>query len=256
MAVDQLVSSWYATLSTFTRLFAEPIKALADGAGIPPFSAVLFGLLGALSPCQLTTGVSALALIGRRPSATTVLSGLSYTAGKALVYALVGLAFVLAGSAASIGSIPAFVAARKLLGPLMLLAGLVLVGFIRLRVPFSFGDRIALYASGQLDATRPGGAFLLGAAFSLAFCPTLFVLFFGLLIPLALASPGGPAYPALFALGTTLPMLVVLAALALGSRPWSSVAGALTRAEPLLTQLAGVVVLLAGLNDTLVYWFL
>lgn len=255
MGLEGLVGSWYGTLSILTRLFGEPIKALADGAGIPPVSAVLFGLLGALSPCQLTTGVSALALIGRRPSPSTLLAGLSYTAGKALVYALIGLAFVVVGSAVSTGSIPFIVTARKLLGPLMLIVGLALIGLIRFRMPFGFGDRLALYASDRLDATRPTGAFLLGAAFSLAFCPTLFLLFFGLLIPLALSSPGGAAYPALFALGTTLPMLAVLAALALGSERWS-VTGALARVQPRLTQLAGFVVLVAGLNDTVVYWFI
>lgn len=253
MTFDGIIGSWYSALSVFTRLFAEPVKALSDGLGIAPVSAVLFGLLGALSPCQLTTGISALALIGRRPSSATILAGLGYSAGKALVYAAIGLAFVLVGSAASTGAIPGFVAARKLLGPLMLVTGLILIGAVRVRVPFGLGDRVAAYASDRIDATRPAGAFLLGAAFSLAFCPTLFVLFFGLLIPLALASPGGAAYPALFAFGTTLPMLVVLGALGLGAQRWS-VSGALARTQPFLTRLAGVVVLLAGLNDTVVYW--
>lgn len=253
MGLEGLVGSWYNALSIFTRLFTEPVQALSIGLGIAPISAVLFGLLGALSPCQLTTGISALALIGRRPSPSVILAGLSYTAGKALVYALIGLAFVLVGSAASSGAIPGFVLARKLLGPLMLLVGLALIGLVHFRVPFGIGDRVALYASDRLDATRPRGAFLLGAAFSVAFCPTLFLLFFGLLIPLALASPGGPVYPALFAFGTTLPMLLLLGALAVGSQRWS-LAGALGRTQPFLTKAAGVVVLLAGLNDTVVYW--
>ncbi len=162
---------------------------------------------------------------------------------------------MLAGSALATSSIPVIVAARKVLGPLMLVIGLVLIGVIRPRLPFAVGDRVALYASDRLDATRPGGAFLLGAAFSVAFCPTLFFLFFGLLIPLAVASPGGVAYPALFALGTTLPMLFVLGALALGAERWSA-AGLLQRAQPLLTQLAGFVLLIAGLNDTIVYWLI
>src|SRR5438477_39404 len=52
-----------------------------------------------------------------------------------------------------------------------------------------------------------GGAFLLGTAFSFAFCPTLFLLFFGLTIPLALQSSLGVVYPGVFALGTTLPLI-------------------------------------------------
>jgi hypothetical protein len=51
---------------------------------------------------------------------------------------------------------------------------------------------------------KPGGAgraYLLGLAFSLAFCPTLFWLFFGLTVPLALRSAGGWSFPGLLAAG-------------------------------------------------------
>jgi hypothetical protein len=47
---------------------------------------------------------------------------------------------------------------------------------------------------------KPGGAgraYLLG----LAFCPTLFWLFFGLTVPLALRSAGGWSFPGLLAAG-------------------------------------------------------
>ncbi len=93
------------------------------------------------------------------------------------------------------------------------LLGLYLVGLLPL--PFSLGQGL----SGWLEArAAPGvaGAFLLGAAFAFAFCPTLFLLFFGLTIPLALASPVGVIYPALFALGTTLPLLGLAALLTAG----------------------------------------
>lgn len=255
MGLEGLIGSWYNALSVFIRVFGEPIKTFSDGVGIAPVSALLLGLLGALSPCQITTGLSALALIGHRPSPSVLAAGLSYTAGKALVYALIGLAFVALGSAVSTGSIPFVITVRKLLGPLMLVAGLALIGLIRIRAPFPLGDRLAAYASDRLDASRPAGAFVLGAAFSLAFCPTLFVLFFGLLIPLALASPGGPVYPAVFAIGTTLPMLLILGAVSLGARRWS-MSQALGRLQPLLTRIAGVLVVAAGLNDTVVYWLI
>jgi len=92
-------------------------------------------------------------------------------------------------------------------------------------------------------------------AFALAFCPTLFFLFFGLTIPLALASPGGIVVPALFALGTTIPLLIVLGALALGAHSSTGVTRALHRLQPRLNRFAGVILILAGLNDTIIYWF-
>lgn len=253
--MGELVGQWYSLLSTLTRTFGQPVRELSDSIGIAPLSAVLLGLIGSLAPCQLTTGVSAVALIGRRVEGRPLLAGLFYVAGKATVYALMGLAFVALGQAVALGSIPVIQVVRRLLGPLMLLVGLVLLGVLRSRVSLGLGERLAAAASERFDASRPLGAYVLGGAFGLAFCPTLFFLFFGLLIPLALVSPGGPAYPALFAFGASLPVLALLAALTFGLRGTGGVTRVLRRAQPLLTQIAGVVLVLAGLNDTIVYWF-
>lgn len=254
--MGELVGQWYGLLNTLTRTFGVPIHDLALDSSVPLFSAFLFGVIGSLSPCQLTTGISAVALIGRRAECSRpLLAGLAYAAGKAVVYLLLGLAVVLLGQAIAQSAIPVIQVVRRLLGPLMLIGGLVLLGVLRARIAPALGERIATFAVDRLDATRPQGAFALGMAFALAFCPTLFFLFFGLTIPLALASPGGIIFPAFFALGTTLPLLVVLGALALGAHGATGVARVLQRLQPRLTQVAGVILILAGLNDTIVYWF-
>jgi cytochrome c biogenesis protein CcdA len=254
--VTDLVLQWYTVMSTLTRALTEPVRTLSDTAGIAPLSAVLFGFLGALSPCQLTTGLSAFALLGRpTDGGRPLLAGVAYLGGKALVYAVLGLAFVLLGTALAQNSIPVIVAARKVLGPLMLLIGLMLLGIWRSRVSLNVGQRLASVASERLDPTRPRGAFLLGAGLSLCFCPTLFLLFFGLLIPLALASPGGVVFPALFALGTSVPLLVALAAASLGARSLRGPTLA-HRVQPVLTRIAGALLVLVGLNDTVLYWVL
>lgn len=254
--MGEFVAQWYGVLSVLTRTLGEPIRDLAAGSGLPLLSALLFGLIGSLSPCQLTTGMSAVALIGRRPeSSRPLLAGLAYAGGKALVYAALGLIVVLLGHAVAQSAIPILQVVRRVLGPLMLIGGLVLLGVLRPRITVTAGERLAAVAADRLDATRPKGAFALGMAFALAFCPTLFFLFFGLTIPLALTSPGGIVFPALFALGTTLPLLIVLGALALGARSSTGITQALHRLQPRLTQFAGVILILAGLNDTVVYWF-
>lgn len=253
--MGELVGQWYGVLSTLTRTFAEPIRDLSVEVGIPPVTAVLLGLIGSLAPCQLSTGLGAVALIGRRASGQPLVAGLAYVVGKATVYALIGLLFVVLGQAVAQSSIPAIQIVRRALGPFMLLVGLVLLGVLRARTTFGPGERLASAAADRLDASRPAGAFALGAAFALAFCPTLFFLFFGLLIPLALVSPGGLVYPALFALGTTLPVLLVLALLTLGVGGTGSVTGAFERIQPFATRVAGGILVLTGLNDTVVYWF-
>ena len=101
-----------------------------------------------------------------------------------------------------------------------------------------------------------GGAFLLGTAFSFAFCPTLFLLFFGLTIPLALRSPAGIVFPGVFALGTTLPLFGLAALLTAGIGATKSYVRSAKRIEAWLRPAAAVVLVLAGLNDTFTYWFL
>ena len=58
-----LVLQWYATLNIFNAAVAMPLRDLADALGIPLLSALLFGVIGATSPCQLTTNASALAYV-------------------------------------------------------------------------------------------------------------------------------------------------------------------------------------------------
>lgn len=72
-----------------------------------------------------------------------------------------------------------------------------------------------------------------------SFCPTRFASFFGLLVPLALACSDRLRYPALFALGTALPLLLAFGLLVLGG-------GSLRRYTGHI----------AGLHDTPIYWLL
>ncbi|MCC7105480.1 MAG: sulfite exporter TauE/SafE family protein [Chloroflexi bacterium] len=133
------------------------------------------------------------------------------------------------------------------------MAHLYLLGLVPLR--FTVGERLTAWME-QRTGAGSGGAFLLGAAFAVAFCPTLFQLFFGLTLPLALRSPIGIVFPGVFALGTTLPLLGLAALLALGAGGRKGYVARARRVDRWLRPAAAVVLLLAGLNDTLTYWFL
>ncbi len=251
----ELVIHWYAVLSTFNAAVATPLRDIADGLGIPIITALVFGLIGATSPCQLTTNASALAYVAHGATDRTgiVSRAMAYLLGKALVYTAVGTAVILVGRQLAEYSIPIIVVARKVLGPLMILLGLYLLGWLPFR--FSLGRGLTDRFRGR-GGTGLGGAFLLGTAFSFAFCPTLFLLFFGLTIPLALPSPIGALYPGVFALGTTLPLLVVAGLLTAGVRSCSGYLVMARRLDTWLRTAAAAVLVVAGLNDTIVYWFL
>ena len=66
MNFGELANQWYIILSTANRAVAEPLMTLSNSLGVPIITALLLGLLGATSPCQVTTNASALAMISRR----------------------------------------------------------------------------------------------------------------------------------------------------------------------------------------------
>lgn len=250
-----LLRDWYAVLSQLSAAVGEPLSQAASRVQIPVLSALLFGVIGATAPCQLTTNLSAIAYVSRCPEdGQAWAEAVAYTLGKALVYTAAGAAAIALGLGLQDAALPVVAAARRLLGPVLLVVGLAFLGVVRVRA--SLGGRLADWIRRRTAARGPWGAFLLGVGFAFAFCPTLFLLFFGLTIPLGLASTGGLLLPAVFAVGTALPLLAYAGLLAAGTGLAPAYARRLADAHPALRRIAGGIFLLAGLNDTLTYWAL
>lgn len=245
---------YYALLSSLANWLNAPIADLGDRIGIPLVTALLLGLLGATSPCQLTTNVSALAYVSRRARhpALAWRSAFAYLLGKVLVYTVVGGAVILLGLQLQQTAVPVVIVARKALGPLLVAFGLLLLGVIR--PSLVVGQRLSDWVAARAEREGSGDSFLLGVAFAFAFCPTLFLLFFGLLIPLALQSRGGLFFPGVFAIGTTIPLLLLLALFGLGLQGARGLLAKAKRLDLYLRRGAGFVFLLAGLNEILLYW--
>lgn len=253
--MSQFVMQWYIFLSQLSQGLIVFLDSVIRELNVPVLSAVLFGVIGATSPCQLTTNLGALAYVSRQTEVGRAFtSTLAYVLGKVVVYTLAGGVAIYFGVQLQAASVPVVVVARKALGPLMILVGLLMLGALRL--PVSLGQRLSARLEARLVARGHAGAFLLGLVFSLAFCPTLFWLFFGLTIPLALRSPGGWSFPGLFAVGTAVPLLVVAAIVSAGVGMAEALLGRMTRIHGALSKLAGGVFILAGTNDTITYWWL
>lgn len=254
--IQEAMRDWYQVLSQVSAALSVPVKGIADWAQLSPLTVFLLGLVGALSPCQLTTNVSALAYVSRRLGTGLVLrEAMAYTLGKVTVYMVVGGAVVLLGLKLQQAAIPVVVMSRRVIGPLMVLVGLSLLGRIRLRG--SLGSRVVPWLQSRVPESGISGAFSLGVVFSFAFCPTLFWLYFGLMIPLALASAIGWAFPGLFAVGVAFPLLVFASLLCLGVATkdrW--LVNGLRRWQGRVTKFSGAIFILLGIHDTLVYWFL
>lgn len=251
-----MILEWYATLSQVYAALAEPFMGLVRSAALPQIAALVLGLLGTFAPCQLTTNAAAIAWVAREAAEPrrAVLAAGAFILGKALVYTLFGVAVVLIGQGLQAASVPVFVTARKALGPLMLLVGLFLLGLLPWRP--AFGAGLAARLKRRLPQGSVSGGFGLGAAFAFAFCPTLAVLFFTFLLPLTLATSGGFVLPGFFALGTMLPLALFTALLFAGAPLAQRYVGGSAALDKWIRRVAGVVFLLAGVNDTLLYWTL
>jgi cytochrome c biogenesis protein CcdA len=247
----QLLDKWYIFLSQGSRVLSEPVQALMAGQNLPGLTALLLGLLGGLAPCQVTANAGAIAYVTQASQAKRPLwpSVGAFLGGKAAVYLVLGFLAAMLGLTVPT---PVLAFMRRLMGPMMMLMGLYFAGVLRLSGGMSASMTEWLTAC---MPRRIPPAFWLGFAFSLAFCPTMAVIFFGGLVPLVASEQGGMLLPLLFAVGTAVPVILWATALSAGreaSRRWIRS----VRSWDRYVRLGVAVLLLAlGLNDTLLYWF-
>jgi cytochrome c biogenesis protein CcdA len=258
--MSDFILQYYSWLSGLFNSVAPSIRDLANTINLPLVSALLFGLMGTLAPCQLSTNVAALAFLSRDVNDPRRLWGqtVAFIAGKVTVYLLVGGAVVVLSlqlSQISEAVVPVVVIARRALGPLLIVVGLFMLGLLKL--PLALSGRFSAWLEGKVGQ-RQGliPAYLLGVAFSFTFCPTLFWLFFGLTIPLAIASPGGVLFPGVFAVGTALPVLGLAAVIVSGRVNVGQFVKGFKAANVWVQRIVGVVFVVIGLHEVILYWFI
>lgn len=208
-------------------------------------SALWFGILTSISPCPLATNVAAVSFLGKQVGTPkqSVGLGLAYSLGRMSSYVL--LAALLLYSALSAPALSHFLQSQmnKVLGPILVLVGLVLLGVVNIPLPsLGFSEQIKqrLATSGHL------GAFGLGSLFAMSFCPTSAALFFASLLPLAVAQHSAVALPAIYGLGTALPVFATALLLNLGTLQLSKVFSQLASIELWVRRLSAVIFLAAG----------
>lgn len=180
-------------------------NTLLENSSYGVLTALVLGLMTAISPCPLATNISAIGFISRDLSNRNRVfaSGLIYTLGRAISYT--GLGIVLFFGASKFDVIRIFQGwGEKILGPVLILIGLLMLDFIKLSIP-------GFHLAERMENKKSNGfwnALLLGMAFALAFCPYSGVLYFGMLIPITISSPSGLLLPLVFALATGLPVII------------------------------------------------
>ncbi len=186
-----------------------------DGGASGAALAAWLGVLTSISPCPLATNIAAVSFIGTGATPRrAALCGLAYAAGRMASYLALGAALVagLLSSTVLSGFLQGFI--NRILGPLLILAGMVLLGLLAWR---SSGSEPGGGLRRQAEKGGPAAACLLGAAFALSFCPVSAALFFGSLVPLALKFRSPVAFPLLYGAGTAVPVFLLAGLLAFAS---------------------------------------
>jgi cytochrome c-type biogenesis protein len=223
------------------------LSSILSGPNIPVLTAFLLGLITAIAPCPLATNIAAVAYISRDVTDRkyAVITGALYTLGRIVSYSVLGILIIAVGL--EIPGVSAFLqdVGEQILGPILIIVGLLML-FID-RIPFGRGGGKLASLGGKVANWGMIGGFLLGIIFALAFCPYSAVLFFGALIPVALESNVGVALPAIYAIGTGLPVLIFGTFLSLGIAGVATWLNAVTRAERIIRIVVSIIFIGIGI---------
>ncbi|MEH7356903.1 sulfite exporter TauE/SafE family protein [Neobacillus drentensis] len=243
----------YSLFSQISSFLSQPFFTMANSLeSWPMVFALILGLVGALAPCQLTGNISAITLYGNSSIQKKIVwkDVFSFTLGKVVAFSLLGGLVWLLGKGIEQNFTLYFPWLRKIMGPILIIVGIYMLGFIKLKGTLNLYKR-----SKEYKRENQFGSFMLGLTFSLAFCPTMFILFFVTLMPVVLSSPYGFILPSVFALGTALPLLIVIFIIwYLGGSGVLMKKG--RKFGTIVQRFAGIIMLFLGIFDTMTYWSL
>lgn len=184
----------------------EFLQSLMSNSSLPLVTAFILGLLTAISPCPLATNITAIGFISKdiEDRRRVFINGLIYTAGRAITYTgLAAVIFLGADQLELSGWFQKY--GEKLIGPLLILIGLLMLDILKIKFP-GLGNLTHKFQNKSKHTYWD--VLLIGVLFALAFCPYSGVLYFGMLIPMTVSSATGLYLPVVFAIATGIPVII------------------------------------------------
>lgn len=219
-------------------------------------SGLLLGLATSFSPCPLATNLAASMWLARHAASRrrAVLGAFAYTAGRVAAYGAIAalLALGAIGAPAVSGALQRWL--PPFVGPLLILTAMVLLDLL----PLPWPDR-GMNQDTAMRLARLGivGEFALGVLFALTFCPVSAALFFGSLLPQALAAPSAAPPVVAYGLGTAIPVGGFALGIVLSAGFAARFSSGITRWQPRIRLGTGIALLGLGvfltLRDTLAW---
>ena len=233
----------------------EFLHSLLENSNIPIFTAFILGILTAISPCPLATNITAIGYISKDIGSRHRIfwGGILYTLGRVIAYTVLGV--ILISILREGASMFAVQKAISHYGEILVAPALILVGVFML-----FGHHLNLpkfgFSGGGNWKQKGGtGALLLGILFSLAFCPTSGVFYFGMSIPMSAAEAGGYLLPVIYAVATGLPVIIVAWILAYSVAGLGKFYNRVQVFQKWFNRIVAILFILVGVYYAIMYYF-
>jgi len=221
---------------------------------IPVIGALWLGILTSVSPCPLAANIAAVSFIvkGGTRTPAVLAAGIAYTLGRSLAY--MSLGWVISASLLNLPAMSYFLQTQmpKVLGPVLVITGLLLLGVFSLAMP---GLMVSQEGAEKLRKAGVPGALVMGVLFALAFCPVSAAFFFGSLIPLAVSQASTIVLPLIYGVGTGLPVLLFALVIVFGISTVSRVFQAVSKTEVWVRRATAVVMIGVGIHLSLLHIF-
>jgi cytochrome c biogenesis protein CcdA len=231
----------------------DSLLELFSNTNIPILSAFLLGIITAISPCPLATNITATAFISRDiENKNRVFSqGLFYTLGRIVSYTSLGLIIYFGSSKFEISTF-FNTYGERILGPILLIIGLMMMDFISFKLPALSGLTSRFEKKNKISYW---GAFLLGIIFALAFCPISASFYFAMLIPMTIATPKGLYLPIVYAIATALPVIIIAYLLAFTVSGIGSFYKKIKAFELWFRRIVSIVFMIIGIYFIYIFYF-
>ena len=230
----------------------EFLHTLYSNSSTPIWSALILGLMTAISPCPLATNITAMGFISKdlENRNKVFYNGIVYTIGRAFSYTLLAFILFVGADLFKISSVFQKYG-EKFLGPMLILIGLFMLGVINLNF---LGINKLTERFQNKDKHSYWDVFLLGSLFAMAFCPYSGVLYFGMLIPLTISSTSGLILPVIFAIATGIPVVIFAWLLAYTVSGVGSLYTHLKKVEMWFRRIIALVFIGIGIYYTVIIW--
>lgn len=167
----------------------------------------MLGIMTTMHPCPLTANIAAISLLSGTSRTKKRLISVLVFFSLGYVFALIGIAVLINFSLISIPRLSIYLQSvfSAFLGPMLIFAGMVLSGMIKLGRPYA-----GMLPKKEFWTNKPAiYIFLMGALLALTFCPATAFIYFGIMIPLSVDNNQIIVFPLLFATGALLPVVAL-----------------------------------------------